>query len=224
MKASAPASFNGRWRLLACALFALVTGALSLRTRGVYFIMITLAFAQMIYYVGVSLDRYGADDGLTIYKRSDFAGLINLSNKTTFYYVCFVCLMLTCYLVYRLVNSRFGMVIQGARSRSAPHARDRLPTYRYQLTCFVIAGVLCGLSGILLGQPHRFRQSGDHALDTVGRSHCHGRAGRHGFGARSGDRCRGPAGAGRMAAACDFGGRASSSPVNPSAQRRNIGR
>ena len=69
--------------LLASALYALVIGALSLRTRGVYFIMITLAFAQMIYYVGVSLDRYGADDGLTIYRRSQFGG-VDLSNKVVF--------------------------------------------------------------------------------------------------------------------------------------------
>src|SRR4051794_41219750 len=65
--------------LAASALFALVVGALSLRTRGVYFIMITLAFAQMAYYIASGLARYGGDDGLTIYKRSDFAGLINLS-------------------------------------------------------------------------------------------------------------------------------------------------
>ena len=136
--------------LTLCALFALATGALSLRTRGVYFIMITLAFAQMIYYVGVSLDRYGADDGLTIYRRSDFAGLINLSNKTTFYYLCFVCLIGTCYLVWRIVNSRFGMVIQGARSNERRMRAIGFPTYRYRLTCYVIVGVLCGLAGILL--------------------------------------------------------------------------
>ena len=136
--------------ILACALFALVTGALSLRTRGVYFIMITLAFAQMIYYVGVSLDRYGADDGLTIYRRSDFAGLINLSNKTVFYYVCFVSLMLTVYLVWRIVNSRFGMVIRGSRSNERRMRAIGFPTFRYRLTCFVIAGALCGLAGILL--------------------------------------------------------------------------
>ena len=75
------------------ALFALVVGALSLRTRGVYFIMITLAFAQMVYYFGVGLDRYGGDDGLTIYQRSQFGDLINLSNKTVFYYLCLALLL-----------------------------------------------------------------------------------------------------------------------------------
>jgi branched-chain amino acid transport system permease protein len=74
--------------LAASALFALIIGALSLRTRGVYFIMITLAFAQMAYYVVAGLARYGGDDGLTIYKRSQFFEPINLSNKTQFYYIC----------------------------------------------------------------------------------------------------------------------------------------
>jgi branched-chain amino acid transport system permease protein len=142
--------------LIISALFALVIGALSLRTRGVYFIMITLAFAQMIYYVGVSLDRYGADDGLTIYRRSDFAGLVNLSNKTTFYYVCVALLFATIYLVWRLVNSRFGMVIQGARSNERRMRAIGVPTYRYRLACFVIAGTICGLAGVLLANQADF--------------------------------------------------------------------
>lgn len=136
--------------LVVSGLFALVIGALSLRTRGVYFIMITLAFAQMIYYVGVSLERYGADDGLTLQRRSQFAGLLNLSNKQTFYYVCLVCLLITIFIVWRLVNSRFGMVIQGARSNDTRMRAIGFPTYRYKLTCFVIAGVICGLAGVLL--------------------------------------------------------------------------
>ena len=92
-----------QWPLaLACRrLFALGVGALSLRTRGVYFIMITLAFAQMIYYVAVGLDRYGGDDGLTIYRRSQFGGLVNLSNRTVFYYLCLALLLATIYLVWR---------------------------------------------------------------------------------------------------------------------------
>src|SRR5476651_886136 len=92
--------------LAASALFALVIGALSLRTRGVYFIMITLAFAQMAYYVASGLSRYGGDDGLTIYKRSTFDGLINLSNRVPFYYLCLACLLGGIYLVWRIVNSR----------------------------------------------------------------------------------------------------------------------
>jgi branched-chain amino acid transport system permease protein len=135
--------------LAVSALFALIIGALSLRTRGVYFIMITLAFAQMIYYVAVSLDRYGADDGLTINRRSQF-GLINLSNKIVFYYLCLALLLLVIFLVARLVNSRFGMVIRGAQSNERRMRAIGFPIFRYRLVCFVIAGTLCGLGGVLL--------------------------------------------------------------------------
>ncbi len=136
--------------LAASALFALVIGALSLRTRGVYFIMITLAFAQMAYYVVAGLARYGGDDGLTIYKRSEFVPPIDLSNKVQFYYICLTLLLASVYLVWRIVNSRFGMAIQGARSNDMRMRAIGFPTYRYKLTCFVIAGMLCGLSGALL--------------------------------------------------------------------------
>jgi len=136
--------------LLVSALFALVIGALSLRTRGVYFIMITLAFAQMTYYIVAGLARYGGDDGLTIQKRSQFIAPINLSNKVQFYYICLALLFASIYLVWRIVNSRFGLVIQGARSNDTRMRAIGFPTYRYKLTCFIIAGTLCGLAGALL--------------------------------------------------------------------------
>ena len=136
--------------LAASALFALVIGALSLRTRGVYFIMITLAFAQMAYYIFAGLARYGGDDGLTIQKRSQFFAPINLTDKVQFYYICLVLLFAAIYLVWRIVNSRFGMAIQGARSNDTRMRAIGFPTYRYKLVCFVIAGTLCGLSGALL--------------------------------------------------------------------------
>lgn len=138
------------------ALFALVVGALSLRTRGVYFIMITLAFAQMIYYVAQGLDRYGGDDGLTIGQRSSFAGLIDLNNNTLFYYICFAALISSIYLVSRIVNSRFGLVIQGARSNERRMRAIGFPVFRYRLVCFVIAGALCGFAGALLANHTNF--------------------------------------------------------------------
>jgi branched-chain amino acid transport system permease protein len=128
--------------LIASGLFALGVGALCLRTRG--------AFAQMVYYVAVGLDRYGGDDGMTIHRRSQFVDPINLSNKTFFYYLCFALLLAVVYLVWRLVHSRFGMAIQGARSNERRMRTIGFPTFRYKLTCFVIAGVLCGLAGVLL--------------------------------------------------------------------------
>src|SRR3984893_10897092 len=102
--------------LLSSAVFALVVGALCLRTRGVYFIMITLAFAQMIYYVAVGLYRYGGDDGLSISRRSQFGDVINLASKVQFYYLCLAVLLAAIFLTWRLTNSRFGMVIRGTRS------------------------------------------------------------------------------------------------------------
>ena len=140
----------------AAALFALVVGALSLRTRGVYFIMITLAFAQMIYFVAIGLDRYGGDDGLTIYERSQFGGILDLNNKTLFYYLCLALLVASIYLVSRLINSRFGHVVRGARSNERRMRAIGFPTFRYKLVCFVIAGALCGLAGALLANHTNF--------------------------------------------------------------------
>ena len=136
--------------LAASATYALVIGALSLRTRGVYFIMITLAFAQMAYYIASGLARYGGDDGLTIYARSDFGSLISLSNRVQFYYLCLACLLGTVFLIWRIVNSRFGLVVQGLRSNEQRMQAIGFPSKRYKLACFVISGTLCGLSGALL--------------------------------------------------------------------------
>ncbi|MCK1746091.1 branched-chain amino acid ABC transporter permease [Bradyrhizobium sp. 139] len=136
--------------LAASALYALVIGALSLRTRGVYFIMITLAFAQMAYYVASGLARYGGDDGLTVYKRSDFSGLINLGNRTQFYYLCLACVFAVIVLIWRIANSRFGLVLQGLRSNEQRMQAIGFPAKRYQLVCFVISGMMCGLAGALL--------------------------------------------------------------------------
>ena len=136
--------------LAASALYALVIGALSLRTRGVYFIMITLAFAQMAYYVTSGMSRYGGDDGLTIYKRSTFGGLIDLSNRVQFYYLCLACLFGGIYLIWRIVNSRFGLVVQGVRSNEQRMQAIGFHANRYRLVCFVISGTICGLAGALL--------------------------------------------------------------------------
>jgi branched-chain amino acid transport system permease protein len=141
--------------IAATSLFALVVGALSLRTRGAYFIMITLAFAQMVYYVAIGLDRYGGDDGLTIYRRSGF-GLFDLNNATLFYYLCFALLLASIYLVAHIVDSRFGLVIRGSRSNERRMRAIGFPMFRYRLVCFVIAGALCGLAGALLANQTNF--------------------------------------------------------------------
>ena len=136
--------------LMISAMFAVVFGAISLRTRGVYFIMITLALAQMMYFLGVSLDRYGGDDGLPLAEPSNFSGLIDLSEKTSLYYLVFGLLIFCLWISQRIVNSRFGMVVQGARSNEERMQAIGFPTFRYKLTAFVIAGAMAGLAGALL--------------------------------------------------------------------------
>ena len=131
------------------ALAALVIGAISLRTRGVYFIMITLAFAQMTYYVFVSLKAYGGDDGLSMPSRSTGLGF-SLSNEFAWYYLVLGLLMLILYLLHRLVHSRFGRVVEAIRENETRAAAVGYPVYRYQLLCFVISGAIAGLAGALI--------------------------------------------------------------------------
>ncbi|MCH7930980.1 MAG: branched-chain amino acid ABC transporter permease [Proteobacteria bacterium] len=133
------------------ALFALITGAICLRTRGVYFIMITLAFGQMAFFTFVSIEEYGGDDGLVIDTRSEFAGLIDIEQPLALYYLILVCLVAALYLVKRIVASRFGRVIRGSKSNDDRMQAIGFNTFRYRLTCYVIAGALCGLAGALLG-------------------------------------------------------------------------
>ena len=142
--------------LAVSAAVALIFGAISLRTKGVYFIMITLALTQMLYFLGVSVDEYGADDGLVIDIRSEFGGYVDLENRVTLYYTIFVILLATIAGMHRLINSRFGMVIRGSRSNEARMRALGYPVDRYKLTAFVIAGVICGLAGLLLGNYTNF--------------------------------------------------------------------
>src|SRR5262245_58009833 len=139
--------------MVGAAVLALGVGALSLRTRGVYFIMITLALAQLVYYIGVGLEAYGGDDGLTLAMRSDVFGLLAIRDKATrtlvLCYVALACLGGTVYLLHRLINARFGMVLQGTKANDMRMQALGFPTYRYRLTAFVIAGALCGLAGAL---------------------------------------------------------------------------
>ena len=136
--------------LLVSGLFALVIGAICLRTKGVYFIMITLAFAQMVYFLSLSLEVYGSDDGLNIDTRSDFGlSFFDLNDAMTMYYLIFAVMIGCLYLTHRLVNSRFGMVIRGSQSNDDRMHSIGYPTYRSKPAAFVIAGVMCGLAGVL---------------------------------------------------------------------------
>src|SRR5437773_3058135 len=134
----------------ASAVAALVIGAISIRTSGVYFIMITLAFTQMLYYLGISLETYGGDNGMPLRTRSQFAGLVDLRNPSAFYYLVLALLVLFLVLGRRLVDARFGRVIRAARSNE-PRARAiGFSPFRYKLAAFVLAGGACGLAGALL--------------------------------------------------------------------------
>ncbi len=133
------------------ATFAFITGAICLRTKGVYFIMITLAFSQMVYFTFVSLEEYGADDGLVIYLRSEFPAWLSMNGDYGMYYWIFGVLLLTLFFIHRLVHARYGRVIVGARHNEQRMQSLGFSTYRYRLTCYVISGVICGIAGMLLG-------------------------------------------------------------------------
>lgn len=142
--------------MLICAAFAAITGAISLRTKGVYFIMITLAFGQMAFFTATSLSAYGGDDGLTIWGRSRVLGMRPLENDIVFYYAVFAVLVAVFLLLRAIVKSRFGRVIRGARENAARMESVGYNVLRYQLVAYVIAGSIAGLGGVLLANHAEF--------------------------------------------------------------------
>lgn len=142
--------------ILVSMVAALAIGALSLRTTGFQFIMVTLAFAQMVYYGGQALRQYGGDNGFTLPQRNDLGGLIDLGNHVAFYYVVLALLAGVAFLSLRLVNSQFGMVIRGGRDNERRLAALGFPPYRYKLVAFTIAGGIAGLAGALMANHGSF--------------------------------------------------------------------
>lgn len=134
---------------------AFVTGAISLRTRGVYFIMITLAFAQMVYYVFISLRQYGGEDGLNLMGYSVLPGL-DLADDRSFYYLVFALFVLFSWLFNRLVASRFGTALQGIRENAGRMEALGYPVYRIKLVAFTLSGAAAGLAGALLANHNLF--------------------------------------------------------------------
>jgi branched-chain amino acid transport system permease protein len=129
-------------------LLALVLGALCLRTRGVYFIMLTLAFSQMLFFIVVALKYYGGDDGLAMTGRNTLAGM-SLAKPMALYYVTFVVLLLAWVLLARITQSPFGRALQAGKINERRAQALGIPVRRVQLIAFVIAGVLAGLGGAL---------------------------------------------------------------------------
>ena len=140
---------------LACALVALPIGAISLRTSGVYFIMITLAFAQMIYYFAISWPAYGGQDGLSITMRNGFPGL-NTASPLSFFLVCYALLMAALALMWRIRDSRFGAALQAARQNETRVAAIGIRPFHVRLAAFVISAVVTGVAGALFADLNRF--------------------------------------------------------------------
>ena len=141
--------------MLLSGVLALIVGAISLRTRGVYFIMITLAFAQMVYYVFISLRQYGGEDGLNLTGYSTLPGL-DLANDTTFYYVTLAIFVLVMALFNRTVDARFGTALQGIRENESRMESMGYPVYRLKLVAFALSGAVAGLAGALLANHNLF--------------------------------------------------------------------
>lgn len=141
--------------MLAAGALAFVIGLISLRTRGVYFIMITLAFAQMVFYLFISLRQYGGEDGINLSGPSLLPGL-NLADDKTFYFVV-LCVVLAClWWLNRLVQARFGQALQGIRENESRMEALGYPVFRIKLLAFVIAGMMAGLAGGLLASHNQF--------------------------------------------------------------------
>ena len=131
------------------ALAALVIGAISLRTRGVYFIMITLAFGQMLFYLANSIKGYGGDEGLNIRARSVIGFGLDLKDAPTFYYVALAVLAATLFALDAFVRSRFGRAIVAIRDDDLRAEALGFATYRMRLAVFVAAGAIAGIAGAL---------------------------------------------------------------------------
>jgi branched-chain amino acid transport system permease protein len=141
--------------MLAAGLFAAVTGAISLRTRGVAFIMITLAFAQMLYFLMASLGRYNGTDGIALWSRSD-GGPLDLARDVTFYYLCLGCLLASLGLGHRALHARFGRVLRAAKENEARLLALGFPVLRYRLVAYIASGAVTGLAGLLLANASYF--------------------------------------------------------------------
>jgi branched-chain amino acid transport system permease protein len=142
--------------IAAAAVFALLTGAVAIRTAGVHFIMITLAFGQMAFFTAASLAVYGGDDGYTLYNRLEVAGGRWLEGRLAFHFTCLALLALTWALVHLLLESRFGRVLRAARENETRARAVGFEPYRYRLLAYVIAGAIGGLAGVLLSQSAEF--------------------------------------------------------------------
>ncbi|MGQ4879625.1 branched-chain amino acid ABC transporter permease [Billgrantia sp. LNSP4103-1] len=141
--------------IVLCGLLALAIGAISLRTTGVYFIMITLAFAQMMYYFANSWPTYGGEDGLPIYLRNSLPW-VDTNDALTFFLICFGGLVLSLALTSRIMKSRFGAALTMARLNDTRLATAGIAPYPIRLVAFVISAMITGLAGALYADLNGF--------------------------------------------------------------------
>jgi branched-chain amino acid transport system permease protein len=142
--------------ILLTALVSLLIGWISLRTQGVYFIMITLAFAQMLYYLIISLKAYGGDDGLSLAARSSVGWGVDLSIDVHLYYLSLGALAMAMVFMVRLLNARFGHVLQAIRENEVRMTALGFAVFRYKLAAFTLAGAVAGLAGVLFANLNGF--------------------------------------------------------------------
>lgn len=145
---------------LVAGLTALITGVVSLRTAGPYFLMITLAFDQMLYYGAVALQKYGGEDGLQVLSTITFAGY-DVSDRWRFFYLALAVLAVTLLALGRVVGSRFGIVLRASAENERRVSVSGIPPYAYRLTAFVVSGVVAGLAGALLAAGQQFVSPAD---------------------------------------------------------------
>ena len=174
---------NNAWLQLPTAIFgsaavAMIIGLICLRTSGIYFIMITLAMTQLLFFLGISLETYGGDDGLPI-DRSIFFEAFDLGDEINLYYLILAFLAIMTFFSWRLINSRFGMVIRGVQENETRMLAIGYSTFRYKLLAFMIAGSMCGLAGFLLANLTEFvtpeymeNRSPVFSLPTLDRCRC----------------------------------------------------
>ena len=147
--------FNWFLAVIFSMFFALVVGSISIRTSGVYFIMITLAFAQMTYYFSVGWTKYGGEDGLSTYVRNDLFS-INTMLPLNFFIICFACLCVVGFILNWVINSNFGNFLKGCKENEEKMISLGLNPYTLKLTAFVISGAITGLAGALYVDLNRF--------------------------------------------------------------------
>jgi branched-chain amino acid transport system permease protein len=154
--------------ILASGLFALVTGAVSLRTGGVHFIMITLAFGQMTFFTASSLSILGGDDGYTLFARTAWFGTRLLQNRVVFYYVCLGLMVAVWLLTSLVLDSRFGRVLRAAKENPLRVQALGFSPYPYRLVAYTLAGAISGLAGALLANASAFVSPASLSWDRSG--------------------------------------------------------